>query len=108
MSHSEAIGGRRAMPDVANATQAAVPGALDLVGMSQIEVPVCLSVPGQGRVTVPALVDAYVDLCDPDARGIHMSRLYLLLEEHLPDSELSVPLLRRLLTSFLESHSDRS
>jgi len=100
--------GRRQMPDVASSTQAPVAGTLDLVGMSEIEVPVCLSVPGRGRVTVTAHADAYVDLLDPDARGIHMSRLFLLLGELLPDSELSVALLRRLLGRFLESHADRS
>uniref|UniRef100_A0A7R9ZZZ2 GTP cyclohydrolase I n=1 Tax=Pyrodinium bahamense TaxID=73915 RepID=A0A7R9ZZZ2_9DINO len=96
------------MPDVASTSEAPVPGTLDLVGMSHIEIPVCLRVPGRGQVIVPAHVDAYVDLVDPHARGIHMSRLYLLLGKLLPTCELSIPLLKRVVGGFLESHADRS
>mmetsp|Transcript_94335 Transcript_94335/g.250531 ORF Transcript_94335/g.250531 Transcript_94335/m.250531 type:complete len:325 (-) Transcript_94335:178-1152(-) len=108
MASPSVVGCTRGMPDVASSTEAPVPGALDLVGMSHVEVPVCLAVPGRGQVMVPAHADAYVDLVDPSARGIHMSRLYLLLGKLLPRNALSVPLLARVLGGFLESHSDRS
>lgn len=108
MGSPDTSAGLRGMPDVASSTEAPVPGTLDLVGMSHVEVPVCLSIPGRGQVTVAAHADAYVDLVDPHARGIHMSRLYLSLGKLLPRNALSVPLLRRVLGSFLESHSDRS
>ena len=108
MSAPETVATQRQMPDVADHSQAPVAGALDRVGMSEIEIPVRLPVPGQISVTVPAKADAYVNLVDPQAKGIHMSRLYLRLNEHLPRTELSMPLLKNILQFFLESHADRS
>lgn len=46
---------------------------------------------------VPATVDVAVNLHDPDARGIHMSRLYLQLQQGLANESLGAPSLRRLL-----------
>jgi len=60
-----------------------------------------------GGRQVAATVDAGVNLVDGRSRGIHMSRLYLALEdlEHEPLRPLS---LRRLLASFLSSHDGQS
>lgn len=92
----------RVMPDV-GATKAAITGSLDRVGMSGIEVP--LRVPGQHRgMTVFGRADAYVDLVDPEAKGIHMSRLYRQLVAELPNAELSTEMLRRVLQGFVDSH----
>lgn len=99
---------QRIMPDVANHLPAPVGGTLDRVGMSGIEIPVQVAIPGQGVQRVPARADAYVDLRDPEAKGIHMSRLFLRLHEHLPEAELSIALLRSILAFFTESHADRS
>ncbi|MDR5858088.1 GTP cyclohydrolase I FolE2 [Halomonas eurihalina] len=90
-----------ALEDVA-AGRTATHGALNWVGMDGISLPV--------RVVdhpVDARVAASVSLDDPAARGIHMSRLYLLLEE-LAERELEVPRIAGLLENFLASHTGLS
>jgi len=57
---------------------------------------------------VQAKVQVYVNLADPNAKGIHMSRLYLLLDEHSNTRPLTASGLRMLLGSVLESHHDLS
>ncbi|HEX8778955.1 MAG TPA: GTP cyclohydrolase, FolE2/MptA family, partial [Rhodanobacter sp.] len=73
----------RLMPDVAAQAQPHLRGALDWVGMDGIEVPVRFDA-GDGEVQrANAQVGAFVNLAHPDKRGIHMSRLYLLVDHHL-------------------------
>ena len=50
----------------------------------------------------------FVDLADPDARGIHMSRLYLALDEALSEHELTVDRVRRTLEEFVRRHEGMS
>ena len=98
----------RALPDVASDPRPALAGALDWVGMGRIEMPVTLA-DGAGRVaTAPARVDAFVNLARPDARGIHMSRLYLHVDAALSAEPVTPASLRRLLKDFLESHAGLS
>ncbi len=85
------------LPDIAaQSARQALP--LEWVGMCGIALPVLLD--GQ-RLTAKA--DAGVSLDDGEARGIHMSRLYLALEA-LEEENLRPALLRRLLQFFLDSH----
>lgn len=93
---------QRVMPDVGSES-ASISGVLDRVGMSGIEVPI--RVPGQRGVAIFGRADAYVDLVDPQAKGIHMSRLYRQLVAQLQASELSVALLWQILQGFVESHA---
>jgi GTP cyclohydrolase I len=94
------------MPDVATQTQPYLGAALDWVGMDGIEMPVCFD-PGDGDVQRSiARVSAFVNLTRPDQRGIHMSRLYLLVDEYLSAKTISAPILEHLLRAFLESHKD--
>ncbi|WP_445577266.1 GTP cyclohydrolase FolE2 [Pseudomonas sp. E141] len=89
------------LPDVAaQASRQALP--LDWVGMCGIAVPVLID--GQ---RLNAIADAGVSLDDGEARGIHMSRLYLALEL-LESTALSPMLLRRILQQFLDSHAGLS
>ncbi|MCP1374537.1 GTP cyclohydrolase FolE2 [Dyella lutea] len=99
----------RLMPDVAHQAQPHLAGALDWVGMDGIEVPVRFDA-GDGEVQrASAQVGAFVNLTRPDQRGIHMSRLYLLVDRHLGGSEpLGAKGLEALLQAFLESHKDLS
>jgi GTP cyclohydrolase I len=94
----------RALPDVASDARPALAGRLDWVGMDNIELPVTLA----GYATSAARVSAKVNLADPEARGIHMSRLYLHLDRALSDEPLSACMLRRLLKDFLDSHAGLS
>lgn len=89
------------LPDVAaQAARQALP--LEWVGMCGIALPVFIE--GQ---RLAAKADAGVSLDDGDARGIHMSRLYLGLEA-LEQQNLSPALLRKVLQRFLDSHDDLS
>jgi len=89
------------LPDVAaQVSSQALP--LDWVGMCGIAIPVLID--GQ---RLSAVADAGVSLDDGDARGIHMSRLYLALEM-LEETPLSPILLRRILQQFLDSHEGLS
>ncbi len=99
------------MPDIANETQVEVAGKLDWVGMNEIEMPVRIEDDAGGLIQSSALVTAYVNLTDPDVRGIHMSRLYLHLDQGFGERPLNPCTLRQLLRSFLDSHeglSDRA
>lgn len=98
----------QAMPDVASKHRAHTKAVLDWVGMSQIEMPVVVEGPHHRDVQVNAKVQAYVDLIDPEAKGIHMSRLYLGLDEILGDRRLNGQALRKLLSHFTESHAGLS
>ncbi|RKF15816.1 GTP cyclohydrolase I FolE2 [Alginatibacterium sediminis] len=97
-----------AMPDIANSTQAQTTGTLDRVGMSKIELPIMLSFENQAPTRIEADVEAFVNLTVAEAKGIHMSRLYLLLDELSTESVLNYASLRTLLEGFISSHEDLS
>ena len=98
----------RAMPDVAGDAHSDHAGPLDWVGMDGIEMPVLLAGAGDHVQRVSARVDALVNLKRADARGIHMSRLYLQVDKQLSSDPLTPALLRRLLRDLLDSHADLS
>jgi GTP cyclohydrolase I len=101
----------RDMPDIANDVSPAVAGKLEWVGMNDIEMPVRIEDDLGNLIQSTARVTAYVNLMDPDVRGIHMSRLYLHLDQAFQDRPLTPATLRQLLRSFLDSHeglSDRA
>lgn len=90
------------LPDVAfDAVTLARP--LDWVGMDGMALPIRLSGAGDLPLLVPATVDVAVDLRDPATRGIHMSRLYLQLQQGLANETLGAPSLRRLLEACIAS-----
>ena len=89
------------LPDIAaQASRQALP--LDWVGMCGIALPILID--GQ---RLSAKADAGVSLDDGEARGIHMSRLYLALEM-LESQDLQPALLRQVLKRFLDSHEGLS
>ena len=96
------------MPDVANEARPLVAGELDWVGMNEMELQVLLDDDSGVPYRNPARVAAYVNLIDPASRGIHMSRLYLHLDQILGSRSLSPCTMRHLLRSFLESHEGLS
>jgi len=96
------------MPDVASEASPGIAGQLDWVGMGEIEAPVRLLDAAGNGVTSNAKVTAFVNLKRADARGIHMSRLYLHVDRYLSNESLSPCGIRRLLKDFLDSHGDLS
>jgi len=97
-----------AMPDIANEPHSGPNSPLDWVGMSEIELPVFLHNAKQEKIQTIAKIQAYVNLVDPKSKGIHMSRLYLILDEKLGMGTLSPALLKEVVSDFAESHHDIS
>lgn len=98
----------RLLPDVASQEHALALGTLDWVGMDGMEMPVAFDA-GDGDVrSTGARVGAFVNLTKAEARGIHMSRLYLLVSDALSAGPLTIDGIRRLLNDFLSSHEGLS
>lgn len=95
------------MPDVAGRELHLPQNTLEWVGMSGIHQPLAIK-DGDAIAQVQSVVQIYVDLGDERAKGIHMSRLYLILDEHSETRPLTTPGLKLLLRSLLESHRDLS
>lgn len=96
------------MPDIAHSGTPRSQGHLRWVGMSSIEVPIRLESADLGNHTSMAKVDAYVSLDKPDSKGIHMSRLFISLQEELEARPLGLDLVRRILDQFVASHKGMS
>ncbi|MGN6512119.1 MAG: GTP cyclohydrolase FolE2 [Lysobacteraceae bacterium] len=95
------------LPDVAH-DAAARARPLDWVGMEHLALPV--RVPGVDgeTVQVAASADVFVDLRDAGARGVHMSRLYLQLQQAFARENITPAGLRRVLQGFVESQQGLS
>lgn len=96
------------MPDVAKQPHAGPKGTLNWVGMGQIELPVYIKSQQGDKIQTLARVQAYVNLTDPNSKGIHMSRLYLALDSILGMNELTPDVLRQTITQFVDSHEGLS
>ncbi|MEN9808343.1 MAG: hypothetical protein RL756_2863 [Pseudomonadota bacterium] len=95
------------MPDVSSMGLQQPHATLDWVGMAGIHQPLNVR-DGRAVRQAQARVQIYVDLADELAKGIHMSRLYLILDEHAETRALSPAGLKLMLASVLESHRDLS
>lgn len=95
------------MPDIANAPLSRPQGTLDWVGMANVHQP--FQIMEQGHTSaVHGVAQVYVDLADSHAKGIHMSRLYLLLQEFAAERHLSAGSLESVLETLTASHADLS
>ncbi len=90
------------LPDVAG-DAVALARALDWVGMDRIALPLRIHGAKGGAIQVAASVDVAVNLVDAKARGIHMSRLYLQLQDAFAAETITPAGLRRVLQSLVES-----
>ena len=90
------------LPDVAG-DAVALARPLDWVGMDRIALPLRVHGADGDTLQVAASVDAAVNLQDADARGIHMSRLYLRLQDAFAGEALTPAGLRRVLQDMVES-----
>lgn len=96
------------MPDIAKQPHVGPKGTLNWVGMSEIEVPIYVLNSDNERMQTLSHVQAYVNLIDPDSKGIHMSRLYLALDNQLGMGELSPKLMGDIVKHFVNSHEGLS
>ncbi len=80
---------------------------LEWVGMRDIELPLLLQMSHE-KLRLPARATAQVSLDKQASRGIHMSRLYLLVQEQLTQNILTPALLAQVTREFLQSHADLS
>lgn len=70
--------------------------------MSNIALPLRVATGHGDAIQVAASVDVSVDLRDADARGIHMSRMYLQLQDAFASETLTPAGLRRVLQALIE------
>lgn len=95
------------MPDVAMHIHEQPQGTLDWVGMSEITMPLRV-LDGKVEHQVQSNVNLYIDLADSHAKGIHMSRLYVELNELCSNLSLTPVTLREFLQTLQSSHADTS
>jgi GTP cyclohydrolase I len=76
--------------------------------MSNIEMPIMVASQGESERMVSAHIDAFVNLKEAQAKGIHMSRLYLLIDELSTSNILNYQSLVVLLDGFISSHQELS
>lgn len=93
------------LPDITSSASAAVQSTLDWVGMAGIALPLQLNDRDQGVIRCDASVQTYVNITDPVTKGIHMSRLYLLLQDRCAEQPLTPTLLSDLMLTQCESQN---
>ncbi|MDW9231871.1 type I GTP cyclohydrolase folE2 family protein [Burkholderia cepacia] len=93
------------LPDISLTDAAPGRRPLEWVGMQGIDLPVAVAEPGCRR-DVHARADVQVDLPAPHVKGIHMSRLYRLLDGLGDGDALSPAGLRPVLQAMVDSHRD--
>ncbi|MDV2078350.1 GTP cyclohydrolase FolE2 [Marinobacter xestospongiae] len=93
------------LPDVASNETSAIRTPLEWVGMSRIDLPLQLSEPGCPG-PVHAVVDALVNLPGVTVKGIHMSRIYSMLDQTSRLETVVPGDLRTLLERMIDSHQD--
>ncbi|MCS3748637.1 GTP cyclohydrolase FolE2 [Xanthomonas sp. 3793] len=92
------------LPDVAVTELPTLSAPLRWVGMHDIAIPVRLD-EAEPSGTVAARASVQVDLPRAEIKGIHMSRLYRLLDRHL-EQPVSPAMLSQLLQALIDSHAD--
>lgn len=97
----------RQMPDVTSDINKNAPETLKWVGMEKISLPIYVEASDGTSVPATASIDCQASL-DSSAKGIHMSRLYLTLNQKLANQTISTERLEQVLSALLESQRDTS
>lgn len=92
------------MPDVTKTQQPELSSTLDWVGMKGISAPITLMDKSGQLLNDNATLQVYVNINDPAIKGIHMSRLYLLVEEFAKEKAITAQQLDDLLVKMLHTH----
>lgn len=93
------------LPDVARERSATAETTLTNVGMRNIEAALDLSAEQDGAGLTAASIDALLDLLPGPDRGMHMSRLYRMVDA-LAESPLCPSSIEQLLAQMLDSHAN--
>jgi len=93
------------LPDVTLDQNADLLSTLDWVGMKGIALPVMIEDSSGYLFSDNAKAQVCVNIIDPQVKGIHMSRLYLLLEEFANHSSVSPASICTLLCNLLATHA---
>ena len=99
---------KKILPDIASDANPEIGGKIDRVGMANIELMVQVQTCEEQVISLPAHADVQVDLVDESAKGIHMSRLFLGLQQNLDSEVVSIPFLKKLLRQLVQSHQSMS
>ena len=97
-NHSDTV-----LPDVTTEHSTAQLPSIDSVGMQGIAIPLHVLGKRGERLASQAKVDVTVSLDHPNAKGIHMSRLYNLLQQYLSNKDLHKSALTTLMNALIES-----
>lgn len=94
---------KESMPDITNIQKSSVNTGLDWVGMGEVEAVVNHQESDKTFSHLPAKINIAVNLKDPMAKGIHMSRLYLLATGALESQTLQINDIQNLLQQMVAS-----
>jgi GTP cyclohydrolase I len=89
------------LPDTMSDVSSAYSEKLNWVGMEKIAIPLAIPI-GENAVSLSAKIDVYVNL-EASRKGIHMSRLYSLVQQSLANTVLTSEGLEKLLTDLVSS-----
>jgi GTP cyclohydrolase IB len=93
------------LPDISLTDKSSAQSSLQWVGMEDIDLPVRLG-ESDYTLTLHARVDAQVNLPAVDIKGIHMSRLYRLVDDQLGGKPITPRLIQEVLLAMIDSHQD--
>jgi len=83
---------KNSLPDITSSAHSSQPYPLQWVGMEEIAINLMVSLdnqlPNNMPTTVPAKANLYVSLDSKTTKGIHMSRLYLMLNKQLANKKI--------------------
>ena len=98
---------KETMPDITKAQKSNFQIPLDWVGMGEVETSLQYLTEGKSYL-LPAKANVYVNLVDPNAKGIHMSRIYLLATQTLESTVATTESISKLLKDMVQSQDGRS
>jgi GTP cyclohydrolase I len=98
---------KESMPDITKVQKSNFQIPLDWVGMGEVETSLQYFTEGKSFL-LPAKANVYVNLIDPNAKGIHMSRIYLLATHALETTVATSESITQLLKDMVASQDGRS
>ena len=94
--------------DITSTSQSTISKHLNWVGMENIAIPLRVKLKDGSAQTVTSQLDVLVSLDDQQAKGIHMSRLYLLANETLANQMVTEQRIEQLLYALVNSQQGLS